>query len=288
MSDVAALFAEHRPFLIGLAYRLLGSVAEAEDAVQEAFVRAPRAPDDVASPRAWLTTVVTRICLDQLKSARARRETYPGVWLPEPVRTDCADSFVRPRDPEDAETLSLAFLVLLETLSPLERAVFLLHEVFDYSHAEVGAILERDEPAVRQLLHRARAHVRDGRPRFTPDPEHHRAILGRFVVAASQGDLASLELMLADHAIIRTDGGGKATAARKPVHGASAVARFVIGVAKKAHADAEIELAEVNGVAGLVWKVGGVPQGAMTIAVEGDRIFAIDLVVNPDKLTHVG
>lgn len=186
--EQATLFSLHRPFLIGLAYRMLGSVAEAEDAVQEAFLRARRTPPgDLDSPRAWLATVVTRICVDQLRSARARRETYPGPWLAEPIRTDRDDAVVQPIALEDVESLSLAFLVLLERLSPLERAVFLLHEVFGHTHGETAAILGRDEAAVRQLLHRAKAHVKEGRPRFTADRDRHRELLMRFLSATGQG-----------------------------------------------------------------------------------------------------
>ena len=282
--DRARLFAEHRSFLVGLAYRMLGSVAEAEDAVQEAFVRVHgKSMEGVVSPRAWLATIVTRICLDQLKSARARRETYTGPWLPEPVRTDRPDAVVQPRDPAETESLSLAFLVLLETLSPLERAVFLLHEVFDYTHTEVAQILERDEAAVRQLLHRARSHVKDGRPRFRTDPDRHRELLMKFLWASGQGDLAGLESMLAEHVVMTNDGGGKVHAALKPVRGANRVARFLIGVAKKSP-DAWAELAEINGEPGVVLRDPSGVTGAISIRAEGDRIVEIDIVVNPDKL----
>lgn len=285
-SDPASMYVEHRSFLIGLAYRMLGSVAEAEDAVQEAFLRAHRAPrDDLASPRAWLATVVTRLCLDQLRSARARRETYTGPWLAEPVRTDLEGALVQPIDPGDAESLSLAFLVLLERLSPLERAVFLLHDVFGYTHTEVGAMLERDEAAVRQLLHRAKAHVREGRPRFAADPERHRELLMRFLSATGQGDVAALTSMLTGDAVARSDGGGKVHAAIKPVHGADRVARFVIGVAKKgSSAEMQYELCELNGAPGVIWRDDTGVRGALTIAVVGDRIGEVDIVVNPEKL----
>lgn len=283
--DSARHLSEHRSFLIGLAYRMLGSVAEAEDAVQEAFVRAHGAPaEEIASPRAWLATIVTRICLDQMKSARARREQYTGPWLPEPVRTDLEGAIVRPRDPEDAESLSLAFLVLLETLSPLERAVFLLHEVFDYTHAEIAAILGREEAAVRQLLHRARAHVKDGRPRFRHDPERHRELLIKFVWAARQGDLAGLESILASDAVLRSDGGGKVSAALKPILGADRVARFLIGVGKKLAPDTRADLVEINGEPGLLVRSGARITGAITARVLGDRIVEVDIVLNPEKL----
>lgn len=286
--DASALFVEHRAFLVGLAYRMLGSVAEAEDAVQEAFARAGRVPDDVQSPRAWLATVVTRICLDHLRSARARREVYTGPWLPEPVRTDRDDAIVRPVDPADAESLSLAFLALLERLSPLERAVFVLREVFDYTSAEVASVLGRDEAAIRQLLHRAKTHVREGRPRFAPDPDHRRELLMRFLAAVSEGEVGALESVLAEDAIVRTDGGGKVHAARKPVTGANRVARFVLGVVAKTPAGLSYEICEINGQPGLVWRdASGTTLGAMTLTGAADRVESIDMIVNPEKLSRV-
>lgn len=286
--DPGALYAEHRSFLVGLAYRMLGSVAEAEDAVQETFVRAQTArTDDVASPRAWLATIVTRICLDQLRSARARREQYTGEWLPEPVRTDAPGAALSPVDPEDAESLSLAFLVLLERLSPLERAVFLLHEVFDYSHAEIAATLERDEAAIRQLFSRAKAHVRAGRPRFAADPERHRELVIRFATAIGQGDLDGLRALLAADAIARSDGGGRAKAALRPVSGDDRVARFLLGLARRASPDLRYELVELNGRAGLTWSDASGLLGAMSFATDGDRVVEIDMVLNPEKLRAV-
>jgi RNA polymerase sigma-70 factor (ECF subfamily) len=288
-SDRGALFSEHRAFLVGLAYRMLGSLAEAEDAVQETFLRSEKAPrDDLASPRAWLATVLTRICLDQLKSARSTREHYTGPWLPEPVRTDLPDAVVKPKDLVEAETLSLAFLVLLETLSPLERAVFLLHEVFDYTHAEVAAILQRDEQAVRQLLHRARAHVKDGRPRFQTDPERHKELLLRFLSAVGAGDLAALESMLASDAVLKNDGGGKVHSALKPILGANRVARWFLGVRKKTP-NTHVELAEINGQPGVILRDDRGPIGAFSLAVdESGQIAEIDVIVNPDKLGALG
>lgn len=288
MSDAAALYAEHRRFLLGLAYRMLGSVTEAEDAVQETFVRAQSAgAGDVASPRAWLATILTRICLDQLRSARVRREQYPGEWLPEPVRTDAPDAVIAPVDPEDAESLSLAFLVLLERLSPLERAVFLLHEVFDYSHAEIAAILDREEPAIRQLFSRAKAHVRAGRPRFAADPERHRELVIRFATAIGQGDLDGLRSLLAADAVARSDGGGRAKAALRPVSGDERVARLLLGLARKAAADLRYDLVEINGRAGLTWRNASGVVGAMSFAIDRDRVTEIDMVLNPEKLGAV-
>jgi RNA polymerase sigma-70 factor (ECF subfamily) len=284
--DHGALFAEHRSYLIGLAYRMLGSVAEAEDAVQEAFLRSQQVSmDGVESPRAYLATIVTRICLDQLKSARARRERYTGPWLPEPVRTDLGDAVAKPAVRAEVESLSLAFLVVLETLSPLERAAFLLHDVFDYTHAEVAGILQRDVQAVRQLLHRARAHVRDGRPRFEPDPEHHRTLLLRFLGAAQQGDLAALESMLASEVVLKNDGGGKVHSALKPVRGANRVARWVLGVKRKSP-PTHPEIAEINGQPGILLRGEHGLVAVMTFVIdESGRIREIDTVVNPEKLT---
>ncbi|MEZ4407441.1 MAG: RNA polymerase sigma factor SigJ [Polyangiales bacterium] len=252
--DRAALYREHRPFLMGLAYRMLGTVAEAEDAVHEAFLRAEKTDlEGVGSPRAWLATVVTRVCVDVLRSARARRETYVGEWLPEPVRTDVVGAPLRPADPADAETLSIAFLVLLERLSPLERAAFLLHEVFDYTHGEVAEALGRDEPAVRQLVRRAREHVREGRPRFDADPERNRETVSRFVAALGRGDIAAVESMLARDVVARSDGGGKVAAATRAVQGADKVARFLVGLGRKAGPSIRYELVEVNGGVALAW-----------------------------------
>jgi RNA polymerase sigma-70 factor (ECF subfamily) len=191
-------FEAHRPLLFGIAYRMLGDRAAAEDIVQEAFLKTRDAPA-LDSPKAWLSTVVTRLCLDQLKSARARRESYVGPWLPEPLPTD---------DKIDRETISMAFLVLLETLSPVERAVFLLHEVFDYSHAEVADIVGKEEVAVRQILHRAKSHVVARRPRFSGSREQHQRLLMGFVQACTVGDVDGLKQLLADDVVSLSDGGG--------------------------------------------------------------------------------
>jgi RNA polymerase sigma-70 factor (ECF subfamily) len=270
-------FAEHRRHLFGIAYRMVGSVATAEDLVQEAFLRWQAAPrDQVSSPRAYLSTVVTRLCLDHLKSARVQRESYDGPWLPEPVATD---------ERADADSISMAFLVLLERLTPAERAAYLLHEVFDYSHADVAAILGKEEQACRQLCSRARRHVVDERPRFAATREQHRRLLGGFLHACAAGNLEALRGLLADDVTFWSDGGGKARAARKPVRGADAVARFVVGVLRKGTPpDLAVEIADYNGWPALLLRAGGHPVQVVTLDTDGERIRAIRAVLNPDKL----
>jgi RNA polymerase sigma-70 factor (ECF subfamily) len=274
-------FERERSRLRALAYRMLGSAAEADDMLQEAWLRW-REVRSVESPRAYLTAVVTRLCLDQLKSARARRESYVGPWLPEPVRTV--------EDEPDRESISIAFLVLLERLSPLERATLLLHQVFDYPHAEIARILDRDEATVRQSLHRARERVVAERPRFAPCREDHARLLGGFVAACTNGDLHALESLLAADAVARTDAGGKARAARKPVHGSDRVARFFIGLMRKGQAGGAetIEPAELNGWPALILRGSdGAIVSVVTLETDGTRIFAVDIVSNPDKLARL-
>ena len=272
----------HRPLLFGIAYRMLGDRAAAEDVVQEAFIKAHGATG-VESPRAWLSTVVTRLCLDQLKSAQTRRESYVGPWLPEPLPTD--DNAGDPLMSRDS--ISLAFLVLLETLSPVERAVFLLHEVFDYSHTEVAEIVGKEEAAVRQILHRAKSHVVARRPRFAGTREQHQRLLGAFVQACSQGDLAGLKQLLADDVVTLSDGGGKAHAALKPVSGADAVARMLLGLTKKGAPGAIPEIRQLNGDLAIVLRVGSRVDSVLSFATDGERITEIEIVRNPDKLTRI-
>lgn len=280
--DAAEVFTAARPRLFGLAYRMLGSAAEAEDVLQEAHLRWQSADrDGVTTPQAWLTTVVTRLCLDQLKSARARRESYVGEWLPEPVATE------RREDPLDVESISLAFLVLLEALSPLERAVFVLREVFDYSFAEIAEALGRDEAACRQLGHRAREHLRARRPRFARSREQHERLLTGFLGAIMQGDLPGLQQMLADDVVALSDGGGRAKAALNPVYGNDRVSRMCLGLARKGGAGLAVAIAEINGWPGLVLRSGDVVVSALTIETDGEKIFSMQIVTNPDKLSRL-
>ncbi|WAS94386.1 RNA polymerase sigma-70 factor [Nannocystis punicea] len=277
--DAAELFGAHRSRLFGLAYRMLGSAAEAEDVLQEAHVRWQAAEHEtIEAPGGWLTTVVSRLCLDQLKSARTRREAYVGTWLPEPLPTE------RLAESPDLESISLAFLVLLEALSPLERAVFVLREVFDYDFAEVAAIVGREEAACRQLAHRAREHVRSKRPRFARSREQHEQLLGAFLGAIAQGDLDGLQRLLADDVVAWSDGGGRARAARNPVFGPDRVARFMIGTAKKGGAHGTLSLVEINGWPAAVLWDDGVALAAISIETDGQKIHSLQLLVNPDKL----
>lgn len=280
--EVTELFAAHRSRLFGLAYRMLGSAAEAEDVLQEAHVRWQAADHaTVTAPGGWLTTVVSRLCLDQLKSARARRETYVGPWLPEPLPTE------RVADPPDLESISLAFLVLLEALSPLERAVFVLREVFDYEFAEVAVILGREEAACRQLAHRAREHVRAKRPRFARSREQHERLLGAFLAAAAQGDLEGLQRLLADDVVAWSDGGAKAKAARNPVYGPDRVARLCLGLGKKAAPGLVVAVEEINGWPAAVLRVGDHVVATMAIETDGAKIYSMQVIVNPDKLEQL-
>lgn len=280
MTQETSGFTEHRARLFGLAYRMLGSAAEAEDVLQEAHVRWESAErSEIESPGAWLTTVVTRLCLDQLKSARARRETYVGPWLPEPVPT--ADA---PLEPLDLESISFAFLLLLENLSPLERAVFVLKEVFDYSYAEIAGMLGREESACRQLGHRAKEHLRARRPRFAPSREQHEKLLGAFLGAVGQGDLAGLQRLLADDVVARSDGGGRVRAALNPLFGVDHVSRFFMGLARKGLPGFTFGIEEINGWPAVVTYHEGAVFNAMLIETDDEKIHAIHVVANPDKL----
>lgn len=278
-------FEPHRARLFAIAYRMLGSAAHAEDVLQEAWLRWSAAREEsVRSAGAWLTTVVTRLCIDERKSARARRESYVGPWLPEPV---CSSRFEEP----DPDSLSVAFLVLLEALSPAERAAYLLHEVFDYSHGEVADVLGREESACRQLVHRARQHVTEGRPRFSPSREQRQQLLGRFVHALSQGELGPLEELLARDATLWSDGGGKVRAAMHPIRGANAIARFFLGVLKKIPpgTDEAYTFEEVNGEPAVVRRTGGTVSAVLWVegAASASEVTAVRLVLNPDKLGAV-
>ncbi|WP_224245316.1 RNA polymerase sigma-70 factor [Hyalangium gracile] len=273
-------FEAHRPSMFAIAYRMLGSAAEAEDIVQEAWLRWQATDrEGVRSEGAFLSTVVTRLCLDRLKSARATREEYVGPWLPEPVRTDTT---------VDPESISLAFLVLLESLSPVERAVYLLHEVFGYSHAEVAEMVGKEEAACRQSLHRAREHIRSRRPRFAPSKESHERLVTGFMSACLSGDLEGLKSLLAHDVTSWADGGGKVRgAASNAVRGADAVARLFLGVMKKAPAGLVPELAEVNGWPALVIRLNGAVFDVISFETDGERIHAIRSVLNPDKLARM-
>jgi RNA polymerase sigma-70 factor (TIGR02957 family) len=285
------LLEELRPVSFAIAYRMLGSVSEAEDIVQEALLRLHRALDAgerIQSPRAFVATVTTRLAIDQLRSARARRERYVGEWLPEPIVTDAA------ADPasraEEAESLSMAMLVLLESLSPEQRAAFLLHDVFDYGYGEIATIVGKSEQNVRQLAARARRHVKERRPRFSSSPEQRRELAQRFFEATRNGDLKSLESLLAHDVVLTGDGGGKVPALARSLHGRDRVARTLLGWTRVGRRVAgSIRPIEVNSQPGaLLLDSGSRVVGVWALDIAEGEIQGIRSIVNPDKLTHLG
>jgi RNA polymerase sigma-70 factor, ECF subfamily len=285
METPDAIFTSTRPLLFAIAYRMLGSVADAEDLVQDAYLRWREAPEtDVRAPRSYLATIVTRLAINQLRSARSRRETYVGPWLPEPLVTDRAPD---PSEPvELAESLSMAFLVMLERLSPLERAVLLLHDVFDFEYAEIARIVDKSEANCRQLLSRAKKHLGATETRFDADPAQAERLMRRFTEAAGVGDMDGMLAVLTEDITLWADGGGKVRgAALRPVHGATSVARFVAGVIQRfVPAERTMRLARINGEPGFVIYVSGRPLAAMIFHIQGDRIHTIYAIGNPDKL----
>lgn len=275
-------FSAHRRLLFGTAYRLLGSVADAEDVLQDAWLKWHAADrDEIDHPKAYLVRTVTNLSLNRLTSARAMRETYVGPWLPEPLLTT-ADAAA---ETETADSVSTAMLVVLETLGPVERAVFVLREVFGFSHAEIGEFLDRPETTVRQIAHRARAHVHARRPRYDADAAARRDITEKFLAAAHGGDVNALMALLAPGVTLWNDGGGKVTAARRPLHGPDHVARWMLGaMAKPTSAGARMAPATINGELGLLVLVGDQPIGALTYDILDGRVENIRFQVNPDKL----
>lgn len=278
-----AIFERHRPRLFGLAYRMLGTPDEAEEIVQDAYLRWHTA--DIAAvenPEAWLVSTTTRLAIDRLRKASRQRETYIGPWLPEPLMVSPNPS--PQEDAELAESLSTAFLLMLERLSPSERAVFLLHDIFDSSYADIARIMDREEPAVRQMLHRARQRVRTDKPRFEVDKAEQRRLVERFAKAAYVADeVALLELFSPEIAVI-SDGGGRVTAARKIVHGVHKVLRIFTIAISPAKDKLTWHLADINGEPGVVEYYDGEPFAANTFAIENGRIFVVYRIMNPDKL----
>jgi len=296
-TNVTRTFHEYQELLISVAYRILGSVTDAEDVVQEAWLRWSRVdPYKVNDPRAFLVRVTTRLAIDRLRRAKARRESYVGPWLPEPVLTgrDVAEDIVV------AESVSMAMLVVLETLSPLERAVFVLREAFGMPHAEIADVLGRKEEAVRQLARRARDHVRQGGTRYDADQLASQQVAERFLEATANGDLEALMGTLAPGVTLVADGGGRALAPRRPVRGAEKVARFLLAVATEERTarflrsvgaepslEVRVNLAQVNGGPGVVVTSGGRPISALVLDVDGGLVQTIHLVANPEKLAGV-
>jgi RNA polymerase sigma-70 factor (ECF subfamily) len=283
--DRTALFSEHRRVLFSIAYRMLGSASDAEDIVQETYLRWSQADTtNVQSVRGYLTTTATRLALDHLRSARVRREVYVGPWLPEPLVG------VGAGDPEAAmdvaDSLSIAFLVLLERLTPSQRAAFLLREVFGFEYPENARAVGTSEANARQLVQRSKQHVAAGRPRFASDAGHADQLTRRFLEACKSGELDQLVSLLSSEAVAWADGGGKFAAARREVVGADRIARFVASVVRKWTESGEVRIAPVNGGLGLVFVAGDRLRAVMTIDVEpsSDRVDKVFIVVNPDKL----
>jgi RNA polymerase sigma-70 factor (ECF subfamily) len=275
------IFNECRPLLMAIAYRMLGSRADAEDAVQETFLRWQQSNEEPTSPKSYLSTIITRLCIDQLRSARAQREVYVGPWLPEPVMTEGSTV-------EMAESLTMAFLIMLETLGPAERAAFLLHDVFDFDYPEIAQMIGKSEANSRQMVFRARERLIKRRRRFEPTLEETERITSRFIETTRNGDLSGLMAMFAEDAIMTSDGGGKARAALNPVHGAGAIARFIMGVLKKNEGWNAVHTAtEVNGQPAFVTSIGGQPISVMILDVDDGVIQNLFIVVNPDKLRNI-
>jgi RNA polymerase sigma-70 factor (ECF subfamily) len=284
-ADATELVERESGRLFGVAHRMLGSPSDAEDAVQETFLRWEQADQAaIENPRGWLTTVLTRYCLDQLRSARVRRESYAGTWLPEPL---VEGGEMTAEDPAERvvldESVSLAMLVVLETLSPAERAVFVLHDVFGLTFEEVGTMVDRTPAACRQLAARARRHVEQRRPRFDPDAAEQRRLVAAFLDASARGDLEGLLALLDPSVVLRADGGGRVRAASRPVEGRERVARVLL-TGRTWYADLAGRMVTVNGGTGALVTSGGEVLGVAGITVAGGLITEIDIVVNPEKL----
>jgi RNA polymerase sigma-70 factor, ECF subfamily len=287
-------FETYRSYLFAIAYRMLGSAMDAEDMVQETYLRYQTTPPQtIHSLKAYLTTILVRLCMDQLRLARRKREQYVGPWLPEPIRTAETPEAADPeKQVEMEESISLAFLVLLEQLQPFERAVFLLREVFAYKFAEIATMLDKSEAACRRSFSRAKLHLASHRPRFPASPETHRQLLTAYFQAVQNGEITALKDQLAEEVTLWADGGGKVKqAALRPIRGreavAQAVARFSLGTKRFWPQNARVELAEVNGQAALIVHAGGQVFSVLTIDVEQERIQAIRIISNPEKLARV-
>lgn len=277
-------FAEHRPLLFTIAYEITGTAADAEDVLQESYLKwSATDPNGIDNPRAYLATIVTRQALNALRSARRRREDYVGPWLPEPVATlpDVADDAVL------ADSLSFAMLVVLESLSPDQRAAFILREVFDFPYEEIAGATGKTPAAVRQLVHRAKEHVARRTPRFDVDARDRKDVTDRFIAAAMGGDVQALMDVLAPGAVLLSDGGGKVSAARRPVVGAENIARFLLGLAGKPLPDMRVEPAVLNAMPAIVISSGGRADLAVVIETDGGHVTGLYLVRNPDKLGAV-
>ncbi|WP_343287420.1 RNA polymerase sigma-70 factor [Gordonia sp. SID5947] len=283
MTEADDVFTDLRPLLFAVAYDLLGSSTDADDVLQDCYLRwRTRPATEIEDPRAYLVSAVSRTALNHLRAARRRRESYVGNWLPEPIRTDEDAS----RDTILAESISFAMLLVLETLSPVERVVFVLHEVFDYPHADIAAMVEKSEPAVRQIAHRAREHVRARRPRFEVDHDR-RDLVADFLHAAHTGDVGALLSLLDPDVVQISDGGGQVAASRHPIVGAERVARFSMGLARTSMADARVRIDSFNGAPAAVFSLDDTVDSVAVFEIAGHRITHFYAIRNPDKLTTV-
>jgi RNA polymerase sigma-70 factor, ECF subfamily len=285
--DRLEMFGRHRATLFSIAYRMLGSVADAEDILQDAYIRWQQARDtNIRSPQAFLVTIVSRLCITHLQSARVKREQYFGPWLPEPILTNPID------DPSVAftvdETLSVAFLMLLEQLTPVERAVFILHEVFEYDYSEIARIIELSKANCRQILHRARQHIKAGKTRFEASPKQQEKLVEKFLEATSKGDMQGLLSLFSKDIVLYTDGGGKASAVPNPIYGPANVARFLVrGRRKLVPSDVSSRIAQINGRPGILAYFQGRPYGVLSMHIFDGMINNIYIVRNPDKLARL-
>jgi RNA polymerase sigma-70 factor, ECF subfamily len=286
-SIMLATFDQYRGLLFSIAYRMLGSVADAEDILQEAFIRWQQSQqEEIRSPRAFLVTIVSRLCVNHLQSARVQREQYVGQWLPEPIVTGSEG------DPLGIiridESLSMAFLVLLERLTPVERAVFLLREVFEYEYSEIASVLGQTEANCRQILRRARQHVGAMRPRFRTPPQKHDDMMESFLAAINTGEMEGLMNLLTEDVVLHSDGGGKGVAVPNLVRGIDKVARGILGsLDRLVPKNLVWTLTGINGQPGLINYLDGVPHSVLTIDIKGDRIQAIYVITNPEKLSRL-
>jgi RNA polymerase sigma-70 factor, ECF subfamily len=283
-------FESYRLYLFAIAYRMLGSAMDAEDMVQETYLRYQGTPPEtIRSLKAFLTTILTRLCMDQLQLARRKREVYVGPWLPEPILTTTTPASEDPAERvEREESISLAFLLLLEELQPFERAVFLLHEVFEYDFAEIATMLDKSEAACRRSFSRAKKHLTEHRPRFPASAQTHRQLLNGYLQAVQGGDMTPLMNLLSENVTLWADAGGKLKqAALRPIVGRDAVARFSLGTRRFWPANARVEEGEVNGQAALIIRTGDQVFSVLSIEVEAEQIQAIRIIANPEKLTRV-
>jgi RNA polymerase sigma-70 factor (ECF subfamily) len=284
--DNTQTFTQYRPLMFSIAYKMLGSVREAEDIVQDAFLRwRESVGEEIRSPKSYLATIVTRLSIDRLRSAQLQRESYIGPWLPEPLITEKGKSTAD--IVSKAEHVSMAFLVLLESLSPIERAVFLLREVFDYDYSEIAEIVGKNEANCRQLFRRAKQRIDAGQSRFNPPPEKQQEMVQQFINTIATGDLPGLINLLSVDISLKSDGGGKVAAARKPVLGSEKVAAFLLNLARRAPEDYSLQATWINGRFGIINYFGRLPQSVFSFELEGDQIKAIYATVNPDKLINI-